>query len=301
MRQKSLPYIALLGSLYGISLVVSRFSLGQFDPRAFVSLRLMLASAAHLLVYLFAGTRSLPRNPALWSKSSVLGIFGTAIPMVSAVSSLQYVSSGVAALLFTLHPILVVLLAGIFLPDEKLTWRKLVGAMIAFLGAGILLMRGETGLGEFTQADWRGYAWIGLGLISGAAAAIFARRHLRSSDNFDVASIRMFSACLVLIPVVLLTEGYDLSRVTWAGYVALIYGGLIGGFAAFLLSFYILKRFGATANSMSAYISPLVSAVLGVLLLGEHITPLILVSVALILAGVLMLNRELSRGSAAPV
>ena len=32
--------------LYGISLVVFRFSLGQFDPRAFVSLRIMLASAA---------------------------------------------------------------------------------------------------------------------------------------------------------------------------------------------------------------------------------------------------------------
>ena len=293
MRQRSLPYILLLGSLFGVSLVVSRFGLGQFDPRAFVSLRLMLASAAHLVVYLFSGSRRLPRDPTLWFKSSILGIFGTALVLVAVVSSLQYLSSGVSALLFTLLPVVIVLLAGIFLPDERLTWRKLLGAVVAFLGAGILLMRGETGLGGLAEADWRGYAWAAFGLVAGAGASIYAHRNLRSADGYDVASIRMFSACLFLIPIVLLTDGYDLSRVTWSGYLALIYGGLIGGFAAFLLSFYILKRFGATANSMTTYVSPVVSAVLGVLILGEHITPLILVSVVLILAGVWLLNREL--------
>ncbi|MGD8737376.1 MAG: EamA family transporter, partial [Anaerolineae bacterium] len=78
MTSKPLPYILLLGSLFGSSLVVSRFSLGEFDARAFVSLRLILASLAHLLLYLLSRSRSLPRDPSLWFRASVLGVFGTA-------------------------------------------------------------------------------------------------------------------------------------------------------------------------------------------------------------------------------
>lgn len=295
MTGKPLPYILLLGSLFGSSLVVSRFSLGQFDPRTFVSLRLMLAAVAHLLLYLFSRSRSLPRDPGLWVRASVLGIFGTAAVMTSIVSSLQYISSGVSSLLLTLNPVAVVLLAHLFLPDERLTRNKAFGVFIALMGAGALLVSGETGLGEFVEADWRGYALTGLALILGASTTIFAHRTLRTDDAVDVASIRMFSACLVVIPVVALSVGYDFDGVTWSGYAALVYGGLVGGFAAFLLSFYILKRFGATANSMATYVIPVVSTVLGALFLDERITPLVLLSTALILAGVWLLNRRPSQ------
>ncbi|MGD8597990.1 MAG: DMT family transporter [Anaerolineae bacterium] len=292
MTSKPLPYILLLGSLFGSSLVVSRFSLGEFDARAFVSLRLILASLAHLLFYLLSRSRSLPRDPSLWFRASVLGVFGTAAVMTSIVSSLQYLSSGVSSLLLTLNPVAVVLLAHLFLPDERLTGQKIFGILIALGGATALLVRGETGLGEFVQADWRGYALTGLALFFGAWTTIFAHRTLRTADAFDVASIRMFSACLILIPVVVFSAGYDLSNVTWRGYLALAYGGLIGGFAAFLLSFYILKRFGATVNSMATYVIPMVSTLLGVLFLDELVTPWVLLSMVLILAGVWLLNRR---------
>jgi drug/metabolite transporter (DMT)-like permease len=292
MKNRALPYILLLGSLFGSSLVVSRFSLGQFDPRAFVSMRLMLASLAHLLVYLLTRSRPFPRDPSLWLRASILGIFGTAAVMTSIVSSLQYISSGVSSLLLTLNPVAVVLLAHLFLPDERLTRQKTLGMLIALGGATVLLISGETGLGEFVQADWRGYALTGLALFFGASTTIFAHRTLRTDDAFDVASIRMFSACLVLIPVVVFSVGYDFADVVWSGYLVLVYGGLVGGFAAFLLSFYILKRFGATANSMATYVIPVVSTLLGVLFLDERVTPTVLLSMVFILAGVWLLNRR---------
>jgi drug/metabolite transporter (DMT)-like permease len=272
--------------------VVSRFGLGQFEPRTFVSLRLIIAATAHLLIYTFSQSRTPPRDPALWLKASILGVFSTALVMTSIVSSLQYMSSGVSSLLLTLNPVIVVFLAHFLLKGERLTWPKLLGAMVALLGAGMLLLRGETGLEALGQADWRGYAWAGLGLVVGALGSIFAHRYLRTARGFDVASIRMFSASLALIPVVAFSSGYDLSAVAWTGYVALVYGGLVGGFCAFLLSFYVLKRFGAPANAMAVYVVPVVTTILGVLFLDEQVTPSILVSMALVLAGVWLLNRR---------
>ena len=122
MRPKAIPYVVLLGFLWGSTLVVSRFSVGQYDPRTYISLRLLIAASAHLIVYAISGwiiaERPWPRKARLWGRASIFGIFGTAVSMTCIVSSLQYQSSGVTALLLTLGPVVTVVLAQFFLPDE---------------------------------------------------------------------------------------------------------------------------------------------------------------------------------------
>ena len=162
---RALPYVLLLGFFYGSTLVGSRFSVGQYDPRTYISLRLLIAASAHLFLYGIT-RRRLPEWGRLWRLAIVLGVIGTAIPMTSIVSSLQYQSSGVTSMLLTLNPAVTVLLAQLFLPDELLTWRKALGVTIALAGASLLILLGETGLADFAQADWRGYAWVLLGVLA---------------------------------------------------------------------------------------------------------------------------------------
>jgi drug/metabolite transporter (DMT)-like permease len=298
-RHRALPYVLLLSLFYGSTLVISRFSVGMYDPRTYVSLRLIMAALAHAAVYRFAGGASgshgWSRSPYLWKLAMVLGILGTAIPMTSIVSSLQYQSSGVTSLLLTLNPVVTILLAQLFLPEEFLTWRKGLGALIALSGAGLLLLRGETGLADFVQADWRGYAWALLGIFAGSGAGIFARRYMRDLNAWDVASVRMLTAAVVLIPVTLFTVGYDMSNVTWVGYVVLVYAALVGTFGGMWLNFYIVKNFGATPASQTSYIIPVISTALGALALGETVTWGMLVGMGIIFVGITLLN---SRGSA---
>jgi drug/metabolite transporter (DMT)-like permease len=285
-----LPFVALQGLIFGSSMVVSRFVLGQFDPRAYVSLRLIIAGLAHASAYGVLRTRQLPRDATLWRRAGLLGVMGPAIPMVCVVSSMQYMASSVASLLITLNPALVVIMSHFFLAEERLTARRIIGVLVAFTGAAVLLIQGETGLGQFAQADWRGYAWILAGMVCSAAGSVYAHRYLRDADSFDVASIRMFTAALILIPITLFTVGYDMSRVQLSGVAALAYGAIVGAFAAFVLAFYILKRFGAPGSSLSSYIIPVVTAVLGVILLGEQVTGVMLLSTGLIFLGIALLN-----------
>jgi drug/metabolite transporter (DMT)-like permease len=288
---QAFPYIILLGFLFGSTLVVSRFSVGQFQPSTYISLRLLLASLGHVTIYLVSRQRKWPVGRRLWSHAAVLGIFGTAIPMNAIVVSLQFQSSGLTAVLITTSPAITVLMAHFFLPDEPLTRRKGVGVVLALGGALMLALLGESGLPDVTRANPLGYILVLLAMICASATTIYARKYMRDLDTLDVASVRMWVAALVVTPISLLLVGFDLSQVTGQGYAALLYAALVGTFTGMLLAFYNIQRFGATSSAITAYVIPIAATIGGVLLLDETITLTMLLGMVVIIAGIALLNR----------
>lgn len=292
MTAQALPYIILLGFLFGSTLIASRFSVGQFNPITYIGLRLVIASLCHLTVYALSSSRRVSRDRLLWKRSAVLGVFGTAIPMTFIVSSLQFQSAGITAALLTTGPALTVLLAHFFLPDEKMTRRKALGVILALSGALLLTLLGETGLPDVDQANPLGYLLVFVAMVSASSATIYARKYLREFDAFDVASARMIIAAFVVMPLSLILIGFDLRAVTVQGYLALGYAALIGTFSGMMLAFYIIQRFGATASAMTAFVIPVVATLGGVLILREQITVGILAGLMLIIAGITIINQR---------
>jgi drug/metabolite transporter (DMT)-like permease len=291
LNSQALPYVILLGLLWGSSLVVARFTLGQFDPILFVGLRLLLASLGHIIVYAVDRQRPWPTDRVMWRHALWLGVLGTAVPMTSIIIALQYQSSGVTSVFITTAPAVTVLLAHFLLPDESLTRRKSLGIALALSGALLLVLRGESGLASGGRASPIGFALVSLSILSGSVMAIYARKNLRTYDSFDVATVRMFVATTALLPVLLLA-GFDFSRVNWEGALALVYTAIFGAFAGLVLEFYIIKRFGATAAAMTAYIIPVTATFGGALFLDERITAVMLAGMALIILGIAIINRR---------
>ena len=292
MTAQALPYVILLGVLFGSTLVVSRFSVDQYDPLTYIGLRLMIATLCHLAIYAVSKRRRWPKDRQLWRHAATLGILGTAIPMTAIVSSLQFQSSGITAVLITTSPAITVLMAHFFLPDEPLTRRKSFGVAIALAGALLLALLGESGLPDVTRADPLGYILVVAAMVFGSGASIYARKYMRAYDTIDVNSVRMLTAALVIMPLSLLLVGFDLSKVDQQGVMAVFYAAIVGTFFGMMLAFYNIQRFGATAAAMTAYIIPIVAAAGGALLLGETITLGMLSGMALILAGVAIINRS---------
>lgn len=289
-RYKALAFVLLLGFLYGSTLVVSRFSVGQYAPLTYISLRLLLATGGYVVLFALSQEKRWPTDRRLWVKASLLGLFGTALPMIGMISSLQYLSSGVASLLITLAPGVTVICAHFFLADEQLTFLKAAGVLVAFMGAGFLLMRGESGLAEFASADWRGYAWNGMGILCGGSSVVYSRRYLRNEDMWHVSSVRMLSAAVFVLIATALTVGFDMQNVTSVGYIALVYAAIAGTFAGMWLNFYIVKNFGATSATQVSYVLPVISTILGALVLSERVTSGMLVGMTIIFAGLTLLN-----------
>ena len=290
MNIRALPYVIVLGCFFGSSLVVSRFNVGQFEPTTYIGMRMLLASLMSLLVYALVTGRRVPRDLSLWWRAGLLGVFGTALPMTAVVSSLQYHSSGVASLLLATGPALTVMLAHFTLPDELLNRRKAFGVTLALGGALLLALSGEDGLPNVSPSDSTGYALVGIGIVSSSIMVIYARRKLSGYDAFDVGSVRLFVTAMVMMPLSLLLVGFDMSAVDAAGIAGLLYAAVVGTFLGFMLSFYSIKRFGATPTVMTTYVIPVVAGVGGVLLLDEEITSTMLLGMVVIVGGIALLQ-----------
>ncbi len=291
MQIKALPYVVLLGLFFGSSLVASRFSVSQFEPTTYIAIRMLIASLMALLVYRLATGRRVPRDPQLWRRAGLLGVLGTAVPMTCVVSSLQYQSSGVASLLLATGPALTVCLAHFLLPDERLNRRTALGVCLALGGALLLALSGEDGLPEVTRAAPTGYLLVSIGMVFSSIMVIYARRKLRGYDAWDVGSIRLFSTAIVMLPFSLLTVGFDFSAVDAGGLLGLIYAAVVGTFLGLMLSFYNIKRFGATPAVMTTYVIPIVAGIGGVLFLGEEITGTMVVGMLVIIGGIVLLQQ----------
>jgi drug/metabolite transporter (DMT)-like permease len=289
---QALPYIFLLGLLFGSNTVAARFAIGQMAPNVFNSIRLVIVLGCFTLVYALSKNRSWPKDKKLWLHAGVWGVIGLAVPMASFITSLKYQSSGVTTLLVTLNVGVTIILAHFFLRDEPLTPKTILGLVIAFAGAGLILIQGETGLSEFKQADWRGYALVAAGVIGSSVGLVYARKFLHNNDPFQVVSVRMVAAALVLIPFTLVTDGFDLSGVRLSGLGILIFSSLIGTYVTFQLEFLIVKRFSASATSQASYVSPVVAGLLGALLLGEKITATLLIGMVTIFIGISLLHNR---------
>ena len=296
MSLEAIPYIVVLGIMYGTTLTAASFGVGQFASMTFIAIRLVLASMAYLLIFAFSVRGySFPRDRALWKHAILLGVFGTAVPMNMIAGSLNFVSSGVAGILITAGPAITVILAHLFLSDEKLNRRKVTGVALALSGTIILTVLGETGLPNVAAANPIGYMMLIIGLLSSNSMNIYVRLYMAEYDVIQVSAVRMFTAAIVTVPISLFFVGFDLSRVNLTGWFVLGWAALFGTFAAVLLAFYNVQRFGATAAAIVSYLVPIISSLLGVILLGETITPGMLISMVVIILGVMILNERTRR------
>ena len=73
----ALPIVVLVGIMLGSTLVVSRFSLGQWQPLNLVGWKLVFASAAFVPLYLARPSISHARDAFFWRRAMVWALFGT--------------------------------------------------------------------------------------------------------------------------------------------------------------------------------------------------------------------------------
>ena len=291
MTLQAVPYILLVGFLFGSTLIASRFSVGQFHPFTYLALRAALASLGYGVVYVVnRRRRAWPTDPRLWRRATLLGILGTALPMACFLYALQYLSSGMAAILLTTGPAMTILMAHFFLDDETLTPRKGLGIGLALSGALLMAVRGESGLADVGQNSLVGYGLMLVALVFGSGMTVYARKCMKQFDAFDVASIRMLVTAVVMMLFVVPFVGLDLRSVNTQGYLAFVYAALVGNLAGMYLTFYNLKRFGVTTASMTDYVIPVVAGFGGVLILNEQITIGMLIGTGLIVLGIALIN-----------
>ena len=96
----------------------------------------------------------------------------------------------------------------------------------------------------------------------------------------------------VMLAITLAITGAKDPQFTAVSVAAVAILGIIGTGIAYVLNYQIITSEGATIASTVTYLLPVVAIVLGVLVLGETVTAMMLAGIGLVLAGVALTRRR---------
>ena len=276
-------YIVLfaLGALWGSSFGAIKIALHGVTPLTVMSVRILLAGAALLLLILVRKT-PLPRGIQNWIKICWMALFGTLIPFFLVPWGQLQIDSSLAAILMAVNPLFALTLGHFFSEHESFTLRQLLAMLVGF--SGILLVFGENAISSINGNIWAQLAVIGAGFCYTISGVIVSRVRGASADSVS-ASIFICSSVIVFPLWMILEQPWSLHFET-ESLLALTHLGLVSTGMAFLMRYYIILRAGAVFLSYVAFIIPMFGILFGILFLGETISVNTMGAVVLILSGV---------------
>jgi drug/metabolite transporter (DMT)-like permease len=280
-----------LGFMWGSSYLFIKLAVDSFGTFTLITLRLLIGAAFLWLVLLVSRT-PLPRDRRAYGHLIVMGIINIAIPFGLITWAEQSVDSALAAILNSTVPLLVIVIAPMFLPDEPIRLNGLVGLAIGFIGVVLIVSPGLAGAAGTITGQ---LALLGSS-TSYAIGNVYARRNVRGLPPMIPAVLQVTVALLIVGTLALALERpWETSHPDLQGWFSIVWLGIFGSGLAYLAYFRLLSRWGATRTSMVAYMLPVVGIVLGFLVRREPIDISLIAGTALVIAGVALVNGRWGR------
>ncbi len=287
---------AVVWSLYAICVlvwsstwVVIAVGLEDIAPFFGAGLRFLLAGVGVLVAAVLL-RRSLRTDVLLAATVGILP-FATSYGLIYWAE--QYVTSGLAAVLFGVLPLYVALLAAFLLPAEPLRPRLLVGVGIAF--CGLVVAFGESldlGSGEYTALA---AAAVVLAPIAGAIGNVMIKRPREGLDPLVMNGWAMLTGGFLLLAVSAIRE--DWSATTWspASIGSILYLAVLGTGVTFVILTVLLRELPAVTVSFIAMIIPFGALALGAVFRDERVTALAVGGALLVVAGIAVAQLPMRR------
>ena len=252
-------------------------------PVTFGAFRLALALAV-LLPIVFVRRTPWPRTGREWRLVTSTGVVLLGINYALLNWGIQYISSGLTAVLQAITPVFGFVFAHLLLHDEKMTALKAGALGLGIAGVGIIF------LDQLEAAGTRGLLGSAA-VVGGAMCVAIAYVQMRRSGAHlhpsAITSGQMLSALPLLTAYALAVEGNPLA-VEWSvtAAVSVLYLALLGSVTGAWLNYWLLKRIGATRLLVMGLVEPLIAVIIGAAFLGESMNVRTVVGGVCILIGV---------------
>ncbi|HEY4753660.1 MAG TPA: EamA family transporter [Candidatus Limnocylindrales bacterium] len=281
-----IPFLAL-AFIWGTSYLWIKVGLESLPPLTLVAGRLVLGAAFVALVAAIA-RQPLPRSPRQYGHLFVMSIVNIVIPFLLITIGEQSLDSALAAILNSTVPLFVIVIAPMFLPDERITAGRIAGLAIGFAGVVWLVAPGLSGsVGGSVPAELMMVA----SSLAYACGNVYARRNTVGLAPMIPALFQVGFAAAVIVPLALVVDR-PWSEVHPApeALLAVLWLGVLGSGLAYLFFFTILRHWGSMRTSMVSYLLPVVGIAAGALVLGEAVTANRIGGTVLIVAGIAIVS-----------
>lgn len=285
MRPSHLAVLILLSVIWGSAFMLVKVSLEEVPPLTLVAGRLA-GGALFLVVAILVTGRSLIQSRQAWAAFALLGVVTNVFPFTMLAWGQQHIDSSLAAILVATMPLSTVIFAH-YLIRERLTIDRAVGVLVGFAGVFVLI-GGD--LRDLADSSTLGQLAVIGGVVGYGIGTVLARRFLQDADPVVVAAGQMLVGAAIMAPVALaVDQPFDLAISVKVG-LAWVTLGVVSSAIAYLFFYWLLRRVTATQASMVSYLIPITAVILGALVLDERLAATSFAGLALIIAGVWVVN-----------
>jgi drug/metabolite transporter (DMT)-like permease len=222
-----------------------------------------------------------------------LGATGIFIYNLCFFAALSRMPAGRTALFVALNPI-VTALALAMLFGERIGTRKWIGIAIAFVGAAIIITRGDImgALHDISQSVGAGELLMFCAISGWAAYTIIGRHALKGLSPIAATTYAsLWGLLLLACGAAFQLPSLDSSRFTWEVIASIVYLGAFGTVIGFIWYYEGVKAIGPARTAVFNNLVPVFGITLGAVLLGESILISMIVGGVLVIAGVTLTNR----------
>ncbi len=285
--RKLAMYVGLC-AVWGSTWLAIKIGLRDLPPLLFAGVRMALACLL-LTPFAFAGGGKRPspeeRGWIAWGGFLQIGVSYACIFLAE-----QRIDTGLAALLFATFPIFVGVFAHFLLPDEPLTRRTVLSALVGL--SGVAVIEGPVLASSFATTETRslliGGSLILLSALVAAYSNVINKKHLGAVSAFrNVWGQTLVGSSVLLFGAAALERGAP-ARWTASAVWSSVYLAVIGTALPFVGLFWLIRRVPVSVVGTIPVVDTVIAIALGSLVLREALSPRVLAGGALILVGVLL-------------
>jgi O-acetylserine/cysteine efflux transporter len=277
MSSKHLLMAFVLNIIMGFSIIAAKTALVHFPPMLFTGLRYSVVMLA--LFPLLKMHRGRMRDVII--AALLIGPLGFAVMF----TGLKLTTASVAAVANQLMLPFAAILS-IFMLGEVIHWKRWLGIALSF--AGVVIM-------GFDPEVWHyklGLAFVVVGALIGAFSMIYMRK-LRDIPTFQMQAWVAASAMPSMLLMTLMLENNQieiLKTAAWIDWGAVLYVGLGSSMIGHAGMFYLYKHYEVSVMAPLSLLAPISTVMFGVLILGDVMTPRMIIGALVALTGVLIVT-----------
>jgi drug/metabolite transporter (DMT)-like permease len=278
----------LFALIWSSAFTSARIIVEAAPPVTALAIRFLLSGLIGVGIALAMG-QGMRLTRGQWRAVVIFGLCQNALYLGLNFVAMQWIEASLAAIIASTMPLLVAAATwGLF--RERLPALGLAGLAAGFFGVGLIMAQRLGG-----GADVLG---VVLCLI-GAAALTVATLSVRGASSgggslMMVVGLQMLVGAAALAPVAVLTETW---AVNWSTplVVAFVYTTLMPGLLATVIWFWLVGRIGPTRAATFHFLNPVFGVAIAAVLLGERLSWVDALGVAIVAAGILAVQLAKTR------
>jgi len=273
----------ILCGIWGSTWLFIKLGLNDLPPLTFAGIRFLCASSI-LVAIIFARGVRWPRKRSEWLLIAIVGWLQFSLNYGLVFWGEQRIPSGLAAVLQSTFPAFGLVIAHFYLPEERITPKKVMGVLLGVIGVGIVFSDQLSFAGKAALA---GSIALVLSAVCGSYGNVLVKAYGTQIDPFVLAAGQMVCGFPPLLALGIATEGNPIHlHWTATAVIALAYLVIVGSVIAFTLFYWLVRHMDVINTMLIALVTPVVAVLLGMIVLHEKFNWRLFAGAACIISGI---------------